>query len=324
MDRTATRVDIRSFTTDDYAAVTRLFNLNYPDFQKEPDEVRFEDESAPAHCRWRRWVADCDGYLVGFAGYRQNPGTYHPRKFSLWMGVDPDWYLRGTGRRLYQVVLDAVERLDPLTLDAWCRDDMPCLLGFLERRGFVRDMLVWTSVLDLASFDPSIFADVVPDVEASGIQLRSVAQLGVADQVVHHKIYDMWSAIREDVPIPPGEERAEVPFERWFARFDRRELLPAGYMLAVDGDQLVGTSQLWRAPAADELRTGLTGVRREYRRRGIAFALKVHALDFAKKHGYRRVLTENESNNRGMLAINERLGFVKKPVWGHYLKTFAG
>src|SRR5438552_5470965 len=146
MDRTATRVDIRSFTTDDYAAVTRLFNLNYPDFQKEPDEVRFEDESAPAHCRWRRWVADCDGYLVGFAGYRQNPGTYHPRKFSLWMGVDPDWYLRGTGRRLYQVVLEAVERLDPLTLDAWCRDDMPCLLGFLERRGFVRDMLVWTSV----------------------------------------------------------------------------------------------------------------------------------------------------------------------------------
>jgi GNAT superfamily N-acetyltransferase len=135
----------------------------------------------------------------------------------------------------------------------------------------------------------------------------------------------MWSAIRQDVPIPPGEERAEVAFERWFERFDRPEQLPEGYMLAVDGDQFVGTSQLWRAPAADELRTGLTGVRREYRRRGIALALKVHTLAYAKAQGcYRRVLTENESNNRGMLSINERLGFVKKPVWAHYLKTFAG
>ncbi len=134
----------------------------------------------------------------------------------------------------------------------------------------------------------------------------------------------MWCSIRDDVPIPPGEERADVPFERWFGRFNRPELLPAGYMLAVDGDRFVGTSQLWRAPDADALRTGLTGVRREYRRRGIALALKVHALEFAKRQGYRRVLTENESNNRGMLAINERLGFVKNPAWRHYLRAFAG
>jgi GNAT superfamily N-acetyltransferase len=65
-------------------------------------------------------------------------------------------------------------------------------------------------------------------------------------------------------------------------------------------------------------------VRRAYRRRGIALALKVHALAFAKAQGYRRVTTDNESNNRGMLHINEQLGFVKNPVWIHYVKTFEG
>jgi len=68
------------------------------------------------------------------------------------------------------------------------------------------------------------------------------------------------------------------------------------------------------------LRTGVTGVRREYRRRNIALALKVRALEFGKSQGYRQVITENEINNQGMIAINDRLGFVKNPAWLHYLK----
>ena len=61
-----------------------------------------------------------------------------------------------------------------------------------------------------------------------------------------------------------------------------------------------------------------------YRRRGVAFALKVRSLEFAKAGGYARVITENESNNRGMLAINDELGFVKNPAWVHYARSFAG
>jgi len=53
MHLTDTRLEIRPFTTEDYAAVTRLFNLNYPDFQKEPDEVRFEEGGRAIHMRAR-------------------------------------------------------------------------------------------------------------------------------------------------------------------------------------------------------------------------------------------------------------------------------
>ena len=46
------------------------------------------------------------------------------------------------------------------------------------------------------------------------------------------------------------------------------------------------------------------------------------SLECAKKQGYLRVATENETNNHGMIAINDRLGFAKQPAYVHYLKTF--
>ena len=97
----------------------------------------------------------------------------------------------------------------------------------------------------------------------------------------------MWLEVRHDVPHPPDDELVDVPFEQFWERQERGgQLLPGGYFVAVDSDQYVAMSQLWLAPEADVLRTGLTAVRRAYRRRGIAFALKVRSLEFGKAQGY--------------------------------------
>jgi GNAT superfamily N-acetyltransferase len=64
-----------------------------------------------------------------------------------------------------------------------------------------------------------------------------------------------------------------------------------------------------------QLNTDDTGVIREYRRRGIAMALKLHGIAHAQEQGYQKLRTMNESTNRPMLNINERLGFVKRPAW---------
>ncbi len=317
-----TSVAIRPFAEGDYSAIARLHGLNFPEFGMDADEWHFEDARRPAHCRAARWVAEDEGRVIGFAQYDQSAHSYHPRKFELDVVVDPDLWLRGIGRRLYELVLSELRELNPMCIAAWSREDMRCRVGFLDRRGFVVDMRLWTSTLDLRTFEPSRFAHIPPAVQSQGIQIRTLAELGPTDLGVWRKVFEMWREVRSDVPRPPSDEPAEVSWEHFLSRnYERPQLLPEAYFVAVDGDTFVGTSQLWLSPEPNVLRTGLTGVRRAYRRRGIAFALKVRSLQCGQALGYRSVQTENELHNRGMLAINDQLGFVRNPAWGHYVKS---
>jgi GNAT superfamily N-acetyltransferase len=317
-----TALKIRPFEADDYDAIARLHSVNFPEFGMHADEWRFEDEHRAPHCRLARWVAELDEHVVAFVQYDQHASHFHPRKFEFNLMVDPGYFLRGIGRRLFDFMLAEVRREQPLSLDAWSRENMAYRVGFLERRGFVEDWRMWTSALDLTTFDPRRFAHVPLAVEAQGIQIRSLAEVGPTDPVVRRRLYDMWCEIRLDVPHPPSDEYADVSFERYQENIDRPYFLAEGYMVAIDGDKYVGTSQLAGSPDEGVLRTGLTGVRRAYRRRGIAFAMKVRSLEIGQKLGYSRAITENEVRNRGMLAINDELGFVKSPAWVHYTKGF--
>jgi GNAT superfamily N-acetyltransferase len=109
--------------------------------------------------------------------------------------------------------------------------------------------------------------------------------------------------------------------------FSNPNLLPDAYFVAVDGERYVGLSALWTSQVRkDELMTGLTGLTgtlREYRRRGIAVALKLKGIAWARDHGYQWIKTWNATTNAGVLAINQQLGFVKQPAWIEYAKDLA-
>ena len=64
----------------------------------------------------------------------------------------------------------------------------------------------------------------------------------------------------------------------------------------------------------DFANSGLTGVRQEWRRMGIATALKVSVLRAARERGLKRLITANEENNP-ILGINQTLGYKPLPTW---------
>ena len=58
----------------------------------------------------------------------------------------------------------------------------------------------------------------------------------------------------------------------------------------------------------------MTGVTAPYRRRGIAFTLKLEAIRYAKSRSFTVIRANNHVVNHAMLTINATLGFVLEPA----------
>jgi GNAT superfamily N-acetyltransferase len=173
--------------------------------------------------------------------------------------------------------------------------------GFLERRGFVQVGAEKAVVLELDAIDE-------PSVEPPyGVRIVSrVDEPDLLDQM-----YAVAVQADEDIP---GSEGGSMTFEQWRAHeIDRPTRRPELCFIALSDDGVVGYAAL--QAFGDEAHHGLTATRRDWRRRGVATALKRAEIAAAKRAGFRRLLTESEERNEPMRRLNEKLGFVPAPEW---------
>ncbi len=313
---------IRPYREEDAEAIAEINNSLFPEFPETAEEIAHQDEQRRKDMedpeqpiKWRRWVWQEEGRVMAVGSYGQDPWMYHPRKFNVWTAVHPDCQRRGIGGRLYDHVLAAVMEFDPIKLSSWtCPEKTPQSVGFLENRGFKGGMKVWDSKLTLADWDPAPFEGAVKRAEEQGLKLVDLKQLAELHPDWDRRLYEMERQIWKDIPLP--DQQTDPGFD-WFKRhvLESPNLYPEAAWVALDGDLPVALSALWRQKAGDHLATGLTGTARSHRRRGLALALKVKSLSFAKSKGHPWVMTDNEENNVGMIAINKALGFRDYPSW---------
>lgn len=312
---------IRPFTNDDYEVYCDCLNTVYPEYPETPDEIRLSDSHREAKIKWGRFLAELGGTVVGVAHYGQSSSSYHPHRFFISVDVPPDNEGQGIGKALYAHLTAHLEPLEPEAIRSSVRESSERGMRFAGDRGFVETMREQESKLDLAAFDPGAYAADVERVTSTGIKLLSETELAASDPGFRRKMYDLSWLIHLD--IPHTEEMTRLDFEVWEKRYERPNYLPDGCIIAVDGDAYVGTSQLWASQGTTDLFTGATGILREYRKRGLATALKVRALSWAKASGAPYVRTWNEVNNNGMLGINFRLGFARLPQWVEFVNELG-
>jgi len=312
---------IRPFTQTDYPDFARVVSAAFPEYLTAPEEMEFQDTHRDPKCLHRRWVAESSGNVVGFGEYGQRAGAYHPRRFQVDMTVHPEQQGQGFGKALYHEVMEALTDFDPLSVRTMVREDMARPLQFLTERGFAEDMRAFESRLDVAAFDPAPYADAEARVLAQGITFRSLRELeGTPGHTQKH--YELSEELVADVPS--SEPHTPLDKEVWRKRFlENPNLLPDAYLFALDGSDYVGVTMLFASQASNDLYTGLTAVKRTHRRRGIALALKLRSLAWAKAQGRPLIKTWNEANNQGMLGINVQLGFVRQPAWLDMVKTLT-
>jgi mycothiol synthase len=107
-----------------------------------------------------------------------------------------------------------------------------------------------------------------------------------------------------DMPI----EGIDISLDAWLAE---EATLPGGSIVALADGEIVGYAGLTRwdgDPAKAE--HGLTVVRRDLRRRGLASALKERQIAWAAANGIRKLVTYTQTGNENMQAVNARLGYV--------------
>ncbi len=311
------------YTDADYRANSALARAVFPDYPQTPEEMRFADEHRDPKCKFGQWVVETadSGMAAGMAGWGQHPGAYHPRRFNIdYLVVYPDHRRRGAGGALFAQILSDIAAHAPLALRAYARENMIEGVRFFLGRGFKEEMRYWESRFSVASFDPAPFASDAARVAENGILIKTFAELerdmadggaSSARRLLHRLILEL----NEDVPSP--DAHTNIDYDVWAKRFEDPNYRADAAFVAVEArtGEWVAFSNLTAAQSDNDLHTGLTGVRRAWRRKGIALALKLRAIEYAQQVGADNIRTGNETGNVGMLAINDRLGFVKQPAW---------
>ena len=95
---------------------------------------------------------------------------------------------------------------------------------------------------------------------------------------------------------------------------DRPGVQLDGFYVALDGNEVVGYASV----IVERARPGvgihdMTAVRRAWRGRGVARALKQATIDWARDAGLEALETGNDIDNAAMRAVNARLGYRPLP-----------
>jgi len=268
-----------------------------------------EADTAEGYLDWKRqaretawFLASLDGRDVGAAigvgGWHSPEGVARGE-----IRVAPDARRRGVGSALLGVVSDWARALGYVELTGPVKEVDEGSLQWTARRGFAEVGRNSVLALDLTAIDAP--AVVAPE----GIEIVAWAERPDAAP-------GMYEVAKEAYPDVPGEEDAEMePFEQWLSMDmqgsgDR----PEATFVAVAADEVVAYAKLSLSLARPTVAMhDMTGVKRAWRRRGIAGALKAAEIAWAKDNGYVRLETQNEERNEPIRRLNQRHGYVVEP-----------
>jgi RNA polymerase sigma factor (sigma-70 family) len=299
---------LRPADAPDWEPIAALAYGLEPDYRAD-DEVWLRNRQQFDETRYlrRHYVAEHaeTGQLLGYGSIEQ---TIFLPKYRLFLVIAPQWLQTGVGDLLLDRLMADLREVNAITV--WHRNyaQLTDILGFLAERGFVETIRVWDLRLNLAEVDTSPFLPVLEQVAARGISITTFAEERERDPESLQKLHEFLNSVKAD--DPQRQPFTPAPFEaavRWCAS---SHFLPDACFIAKHGKEYVGFSDLILYElVAGGLTHGFTGVAPQYRRQGVATALKLRAIEYARQHGYRVIRAFSYASQTSMLALNEKLGF---------------
>jgi mycothiol synthase len=272
-------------------------------------EAGGEAGTAADYVDWRRQAEDMiwllarlegeeAGVAIALTGWHTPPGVGR-----LELNVVPPLRQHGVGSELLAAAAGWLRAHGCREAMAPVGEEDRDSLAWSERRGYREIGRNSLLVLELAGVSP-------PEISApDGVDVVTWADR----PELARGIYEV---AREAYPDVPGEDQAEMaPFEEWLSQ-DMRGAgdRPEATFIALAGDEVVGYAKFSISNARPGVAMhDMTGVKRPWRGRGIAGALKRAEIRWAKENGFTRLETMNEERNEPIRRLNERHGYRLEP-----------
>ncbi|RYG47359.1 GNAT family N-acetyltransferase [bacterium] len=282
-----------------------LWHAVWPQRPRVHDEMLRDLTELPFAYRPALWLAVEGETLLGYAEASRMPGT--KAAWSVEVGVIAGQRGRGIGDALHRAVDDYLRGERVNERFARVSEVDPESLAFAERRGYDERKRDFESQLD-----PQTVPDELLDAWCAPIpEVEIVPMAGLDSREFRQRLLALFETLREDVP------RATIPEPIGFEFFDQHvvgdpDFRWHGSFLAMNRGRMIGMTANFEGDGPEFVDQWITGVLREWRRQGIARCLKAHSVRWSKANGVRTIRTDNDSQNAGMLAINDELGFVRK------------
>jgi mycothiol synthase len=314
-------ISIRHATTEDFPTIAALMNLVLPERPISAAEMLEELETKNPKIKEQYFVALLEHQIQGYFLYTQLKDHFHPQHFWLRAGVHPDFRRLGIGTKLLDQAMQELEALNPMLLQCGAREDRDFSLKFLAHHGFIEEWRRVDLILKLESFDVAPFAGLIEKLEAQGFSFKSIDQLR-DDPERNQKLCDLGNAVSNDVPLGmPATALTLEQFQKSILEISwARE---KAFVVAIFDGRYIGLNNIGIDSNGNAF-VDVTGVLPEFRGRGLAQALKLKGIEWAISQGIEEMATSNDLVNAPMLAVNEKMGFVRQPASIRFAKKLLG
>ena len=266
--------------------------------------------SVPARSHRKLWVAEEAGRIVGWGEAEFDWATEVDDAGGVWAIVHPDHRRRGLGSALFEQGVSHLTSHGARELRSWASSESA---PFLELRGFVPGRVERISALDPRRVDTSRL-----DERPEGGRVVPLAEL--LDRLP--EVHALYAEAAADMPADNPE--TNVPLEEWLAEtIGSPDLDRVLSVVALVDDVPAALSWVYVDRSHGLADHDLTGTARANRRRGLARLAKLAVVRGCAEAGISRLMTENDSENAGMLAINDELGFEPHAVMTEWVMRRA-
>lgn len=318
---------IREANEGDYTAIIDIQKgqkLAWPERAGSVDALKVADAARNPRFLLRRWIAETDDGAVGFVSASEM-ATYNSRRaFAMNIAVREGQRGQGIGTALFSSMQAWLGGIGDGVLSADGYTLYPGDMGFLEGLGFRETWRETPVELDVAACDTGRLSELEALLKRQDVTILSLRELE-DDPDRDRRLHELYSRLASQVPSEEGYVYEKPSFEDWHSeQIEDPSTLHDAYLVARHGAEYIGLKEVGMMPGSKSMQCGLMAVLPVWQRRGIARAMQLKTIDYAKRIGCGRLKSCTATSNAPMQNLYAALGYVKILEWVQYLRAIRG